>query len=85
MTTIRKAEEHRPIYVIAGEIWDDWSNPYCGAVPYLEAMSCLDSINDDYGSDRARVVVMYFLANANTWRGETARRIKSELKRLIPS
>ena len=72
----------RSISTIAREIRADWTNPYFGAVPYLQAMHSLDSINDDYYEDSGKSVVLYFLANANTWRGEKARAIKAELKKL---
>lgn len=74
---------NRPLYAIAAEISGDWTNPYFGAVPYLEAMADLNSIDDYYYSDDARTVVHYFLANATTWRGETARRVKAELKGMV--
>lgn len=74
---------NRPLNQIAQEIAQDWKKPYFGAVPYLQAMYSLNSISDTYGYDDARSIVMYFLANANTWRGETARRIKKELNALI--
>jgi hypothetical protein len=45
-------------------------------------MATLRSINDDYGCDSAHSIVIYFLSNATTWRGETARRVKAELKAL---
>lgn len=70
----------RPLSVIASEIRADWTNVYFGAKPYLDAMSSLNSINDNYYYDDARSVVLYFLANASTWRGDTARAIKAELK-----
>ena len=72
----------RSLEIIAGEIHRDWKKPYFGAVPYLEAMSQLDSINDSYGYDSAKSVVLYFLSNASSWKGETARRIKTELKQM---
>jgi len=72
----------RPLYVIAREIRKDWTKPYFGAVPYLDAMSQLDSIDDSYFFDSARSVVLYFLANAGTWRGDTAKRVKAELKAM---
>ncbi len=72
----------RPIHVIAREIRGDWRKVYFGAVPYLDAMGSLESIGENYGADSGRSIVLYFLANANTWRGETARRIKLELKAL---
>lgn len=72
----------RPIYEIAREIRKDWKQPYFGAVPYMDAMLTLNSIHDNYIFDSGKSVVLYFLANANTWRGDTARRIKAELKAL---
>jgi hypothetical protein len=74
--------EARPLSVIAREIRADWTKPYFGAVPYLDAMGTLNTINDNYGYDTAHSIVIYFLANATTWRGETARRVKAELKSL---
>lgn len=73
----------RPLSVIAEEIATDWRNPYLGARPYLQAMSSLDKITDKYYFDDADDIVRYFLANAGTWRGETARRIKAELKGML--
>jgi hypothetical protein len=73
----------RPINVIAREIALDWKKPYFGAVPYLQAMHSLSSINDRYIYDDGRSVVLYFMSNATTWRGETARRIKAELKEIL--
>lgn len=72
----------RPLYEIAREIRKEWPKPYFGAVPYLDAMGSLRSIDEDYGMDSAQSVVLYFLANANTWRGESAKRIKAELKKI---
>lgn len=73
---------NRPLYEIAHEIEKDWKRPYFGAVPYLEAMGYLNSIEDNFIDDSAQSVVLYFLANANTWRGEVARRVKAELKAM---
>lgn len=73
----------RPLHKIADEITVDWKRPYFGAVPYIQAMRALDSTDDAYGLDSADSIVRYFLANANTWRGETARRVKAELKGMI--
>jgi hypothetical protein len=72
----------RPLHTIANEIRADWKQPYFGAVPYLDAMQTLDTIEDKFFFDSARSVVLYFLSNASTWRGDTARRIKAELKTL---
>ena len=45
-------------------------------------MATMDSIDEDFGYDSGASIVLYFLANANTWRGDTARRVKAELKRM---
>jgi hypothetical protein len=74
---------HRSLESIAEEICDDWSPQYFGARPYVEAMLSLDQITDRYFEDDAEDIVRYFLANAGTWRGETARRIKAELKAIL--
>lgn len=68
---------------IAEIIIRDWRTPYFGAAPYLQAMRTMNSIDEDYGLDSGRSVVTYFLANAQTWRGETAREVKKELKRRL--
>ena len=75
--------EHRPIYEIAREIRRDWPRPYFGAVPYLDAMFSLDRMTDAYGADSGKSVVIYFLSNATTWRGDVARRIKAELNAIL--
>lgn len=73
----------RPIYEIALEISRDWKKPYFGAVPYLDAMRSLNSVTDNFHQDSAKSVVLYFLSNASTWRGETAKRVKAELKAMV--
>jgi hypothetical protein len=73
----------RSIAAIAQEIRRDWTKPYFGAVPYLQAMYSLDDITDDYGADSGKSIVLYFLSNASTWKSETARRIKAELKAML--
>lgn len=75
----------RPLFVIAGEIWQNWKKPYFGAVPYIRAMYAMSSMDDMYGFDSADSIVRYFLGNATTWRGEKAREIKKELKRMLKS
>ena len=72
----------RPLYLIARDVKSDWQKPYFGAVPYISAMHTISDINETYGVESARGLVLYFLANANTWRGEKARQIKAELKSL---
>lgn len=73
----------RPLHTIASEIQRDWGSKInFAARPYLDAMHSLGNITDNYGADSAKSVVLYFLANAGTWRGETAKRIKAELKKM---
>lgn len=73
----------RPLHVIAREIARDWTKPYFGAVPYIKAMSTVARLSDSYGADDGEYLVIYFLANAGTWRGDTARRVKAELNAML--
>ena len=80
-------KETRSLSTTASEIRKDWkatakNGIYFGAVPYLDATSSLDSIDDKYGMDSAKSIVLYFLSNASTYRGDTAKRIKAELKAM---
>lgn len=69
---------------IAALVRADWQpRVNYAAVPYLEAMELLESIDDAYFQDSGRSVVAYFLNNASTWRGETARSVKAELRRRL--
>lgn len=68
---------------IARLVEQDWKKVYFGAVPYLQAMATMHSVNDAYGLDPGHEIILYFLSNANTWRGETARAVKAELKRRV--
>lgn len=72
----------RPLYEIAREIRKAWTKVSPYAEPYLEAMESLNTIDDNYYFDSGKSIVLYFLSNANTWRGEDARRIKAELKQM---
>lgn len=84
MKKTNNKKQVRPLYEIAKEIREDWgSKIYFGAKPYLAAMLSLNSINDNYGLDSGKCMVRYFLANASTWRGEVAKRIKAELKNML--
>lgn len=73
----------RALSTIANEISEDWTKPYFGAVPYLQAMADLQTVDSKYGYDDGRSIVLYFLANATSWRGEVARRVKAELKGML--
>lgn len=73
----------RKLSTIADDIGAHWTNVNYGAVPYLDAMSTLTTVNDQFYADNGRSVVLYFLSNANAWRGPDAKRIKQELKDLL--
>jgi hypothetical protein len=74
----------RKLYIIADEIVADWGVKInYAAKPYLEAMLDLNTIEENYFCDTGRSVVAYFLANAQTWRGDVARRVKKELKGML--
>jgi hypothetical protein len=73
----------RTLHEIAQEIRNDWKKVYFGAVPYLEAMETMHSVDQNFGYDSGKSIVLYFLANANSWRGEVARRVKKELKEMV--
>jgi hypothetical protein len=67
---------------LAIRIKKDWKEVHFAAKPYLSAMLTMDSIvPTNYGYDSGKSMVLYFLSNSQTWKGETAREIKKELKR----
>lgn len=69
---------------LAQIIKQDWRSKgkiYFGAVPYLDAMHTMNSIDDNYGQDSGKSIVLYFLSNAATWKGDVAKAIKLELKK----
>ena len=84
MAEVNSKIEERPLYEIASEIkqnWVSWRKSH--ARDYLEAMSELSSIDDNYMLDSDKSIVLYFLANAQSWRGDVARRIKAELNAMV--
>lgn len=72
----------RKLSEIAEEIKVNWTKISPHAKPYLDAMRTLNSIDDKYYADDAQSIVLYFLSNAGTWRGEVAKRVKLELKSM---
>lgn len=60
-----------------------WQQKFATAKPYVMAMRSLSTLDDFYGLDKGKGIVLYFLANAGTWRGEVARRIKAELNAML--
>lgn len=73
----------RALHEIADEIVLSWPEPYFGAVPYIHVMRRLEKVTDLPGMDDGAEIVQRFLSNAKTWRGDTARRIKTELRETI--
>ena len=70
------------ISAIAREISKEWKNVNYAAKPYLDAMFYLNSINDTYGADDAKSIILYFLGNAQSFRGTRAKELKAELKKI---
>ena len=73
----------RQINEIAAEIITTWTPVHAWARPYVQAMMQLTTVYSFYGHDSAAYVVNGFLANAGTWKGENARRIKLELNKMV--
>lgn len=73
----------RDLCTIAHDIQRHWPKVHYAALPYLRAMGTLRTLDDNFGYDPADHVVMYFLSNAGTWRGEEARRLKAELNQML--
>ena len=73
----------RTLREIAHEIRREWPKVNYAAEPYLAAMATLEKITDQYICDDGKSIVLYFLSNATSWRGESARRIKAELKAML--
>ena len=73
----------RDLSIIAAEIRKDWKDIHYAALPYLQAMATLQKVSDSYYLDSGKSMVIYFLGNSQTWKGETARKIKTELKQML--
>lgn len=68
---------------IVEEIAREWPKMSPYAKPYFDAMRSMNSVDDNYFNDSGKSIVLYFLSNAASWRGEAARRIKAELNQLV--
>ena len=73
----------RPINQIAQDIRKEWKNVNYAAKPYLFAMFELTDKNSRCGYDNANSIILYFLSNASTFRGQRAKDLKNELKQHI--
>lgn len=68
---------------IAHAIAKDWDKVSPYAADYLNAMKEIRSVEENYYADTAKSVIMYFLANAGSYRGDNARAYKALLKEMI--
>lgn len=78
----------RPLSEIATEILKDYlvrqGKPvYYAAEPYVAAMTHLNDFSSRYYEDTAEDIVIRLLGNLSTWRGETATRVRNELKAAL--
>jgi len=73
----------RPLYEIAKDIRENWKNIDPFAKEYVDALAKMKTINEKYGCEDADTIVIRFLCNVQTWRGEHARRIKLELNTML--
>lgn len=85
----------KPIYQIANEIKDNWRALYADkpkqpafilyAESYLHAMSTLKTPADKYYLDSGEEIILRFLANVSSWRGDFAKAKKAELRKALDS
>ena len=59
-----------------------WRDMFPYLAPYADALLSLNSIEDNYMFDSGRTIVGGFLSNCSTWKGETAKRLKAELRTI---
>ena len=78
-------DNKRTFQQIAKDIESTWLNVYFGAAPYLEALLTLDTSNPNapYYYETAGGIALGFLANASSFRGAEAKKLKAELKSLL--
>jgi len=68
---------------LAGMIRKDWNNVSPHAEPYLAAMEQLNDVKDKYMMDSGEEIILRFLCNAISWRGDLAKNVKKELNRRV--
>ncbi len=73
----------RTLPEIVREIQTNWYPLGFSAAPYVRAMSYCVDLKARYGTELASDIVERFLANANSWRGITAQRVKAELRAML--
>lgn len=83
----KRSSQKRPLSDIASEIVRDPAYKKMPSKIYAEAyvqpMRSMNDIEDNYFADTGVSVVSYALANLSSYRGDTARRVKSELKAML--
>lgn len=80
----------RPLAEIAREIEQDYRSKgkpvYYAAVPYVTALrqtSAATGLDGKFYEDDVEDVIIRLLGNLSTWRGETATRVKAELRAAL--
>lgn len=77
-TTTNNMDSHKPLYQYAGTIKRNWDTIAQDARPFIDAMFQLDQITDE----TARETVIRFLTTSRGWKGDIARDVKKELKKI---
>ena len=54
---LQRRIEKGPLFALAAIIEDDWTPPYFGAVPYIQALGGLNLVADAYGYDRGEDII----------------------------
>lgn len=89
MAKIVPAPLTRTVAEIAFEIRNDYAAKgkpvYYAAKPYVDAMREIHTsdLSRPYFNDPCDSVIRYALSNLSTWRGETATRVKAELRAAL--
>tara|TARA_R110000796_G_scaffold214892_1_gene330889 strand:+ start:486 stop:734 length:249 start_codon:yes stop_codon:yes gene_type:complete len=76
-------EQNRSLNTVAEDIRQSWKNISFNAAPYVDALESMNRIEDIYLVGNGVSVVEGFLANASSFRGADAKRIKAELEAMI--
>lgn len=79
---------HRTPQAIAADIRREYphnTSSWIYARPYIQAMDALVSWKDVYGpsQETADEIGRRFLSNAGAWRGDTARKLKNEIRAAL--
>jgi hypothetical protein len=77
----------RPLSEIAAEIKADYAKQgkpvYYAAAPYVDALLTLNSPDDYYYNESGRHLLNYLIGNLRYWKGDTAIRVKSEIREIL--